>query len=82
MLSGSPSIDGGVLTVSYSVDSTTSNAAYPLRVEFFMADSDSQEGMTYLGFDEYTASDYLGCGAAPCTKSATVSLSVGKEYST
>ncbi|MEO1085055.1 MAG: hypothetical protein AAFY88_12505, partial [Acidobacteriota bacterium] len=64
VLSGSPSIDGGVLAVSYSVDSTTSNAAYPLRVEFFMADSDGQEGMTYLGFDEYTASDYSGCGAA------------------
>ncbi|MEM1178240.1 MAG: CSLREA domain-containing protein, partial [Acidobacteriota bacterium] len=74
VLSGSPSIDGGVLTVSYSVDSTTSNSAYPLRVEFFMADSDAQEGMTYLGFDEYTASDYSGCGSAPCTKAATVTL--------
>ncbi|MEM6794025.1 MAG: hypothetical protein AAF725_08570, partial [Acidobacteriota bacterium] len=74
VLSGSPSIDGGALTVSYSVDSTTASAAYPLRVEFFMGDSDGQEGMTYLGFDEYTASDYSGCGAAPCTKAATVSL--------
>ena len=60
VLSGTPTIDGGALEVRYAVDSTTTNAAYPLRVEFFMADGDGQEGMTYLGFDTYTASNYAG----------------------
>lgn len=74
VLTGTPTINGGDLKISYSVDSTTVNSSYPLRVEFFVADPDGLEGMTYLGFDEYTASDYSGCGAAPCTKAATVSL--------
>lgn len=74
VLTGAPTINGSDLEISYSVDSTTVNSSYPLRVEFFVADADGQEGMTYLGFDEYTASDYSGCGAAPCTKAATVSL--------
>ena len=74
VLTGTPTINGDTLEISYSVDSTTTNAAYPLRVEFFIADADDQEGMIYLGFDEYTASDYSGCGAAPCTKAASVVL--------
>ncbi|MEM7048398.1 MAG: hypothetical protein AAF604_02015 [Acidobacteriota bacterium] len=74
VLTGTPIIDGGTLEISYAVDATTTNAAYPLRVEFFMADGDGQEGMTYLGFDAYTASDYAGCGAAPCTKAASIAL--------
>ncbi|MEM7052630.1 MAG: hypothetical protein AAF604_23405 [Acidobacteriota bacterium] len=74
VLSGTPSIEGGTLEISYRVDSTTASAAYPLRVEFFVADADGLEGMTYLGFDEYTASDYSGCGGAPCTKTASVTL--------
>ncbi|MCG8460753.1 MAG: right-handed parallel beta-helix repeat-containing protein, partial [Holophagales bacterium] len=43
--------------VRYSVDSTPANAAYPLRVEFFLADVDGQEGRTFLGFDEYTEAE-------------------------
>jgi hypothetical protein len=53
------------LTVRYAVPSTTTNSTYPLRVEFFQADSDRQEGRTFLGFDTYAA------GEAGTTKTVT-----------
>ena len=37
----------GDLMVEYSVDSALANSTYPLRVEFFIADVDSEEGDTY-----------------------------------
>jgi CSLREA domain-containing protein len=40
-------------TVSYRIDSATTNSTYPLRVEFFKADAD--EGKTFLFADSYTA---------------------------
>lgn len=44
---------GLTLTVQYAVTSSPNNSAYPLRVEFFRADADGQEGRTFLGFDTY-----------------------------
>ena len=42
------------LVFRYSVNSApSSSAAYPLRVEFFMADADGEEGKTFLGADNY-----------------------------
>jgi uncharacterized repeat protein (TIGR01451 family) len=42
----------GFLAVTYRVPSDTANSAYPLRIEFFKADSTGQ-GQTFLGFDNY-----------------------------
>src|SRR6476620_3668092 len=53
----SATLSGASLSVQYSVPSTTTNSAYPLRVEFFKADSDGQEGQTFLGFDTYRAAE-------------------------
>ena len=49
-----------VLTVTYSVPTAPANATYPLRVEFFSADSDpnAPEGKTFLGADTFTATDF------------------------
>ncbi|MFC2085641.1 CSLREA domain-containing protein [Bacteroidota bacterium] len=60
----------GSLNVVYSVDSDTSNSKFPLRVEFFVADS--SEGRTFVGFDTYTAEEWYGCGSAPCADSVTI----------
>ena len=50
------SIDGSNnLTVTYSVNSTTGNSAYPLTVRFFKADSGNEEGQNYLGEHSYTS---------------------------
>jgi CSLREA domain-containing protein len=46
-------VSGGNVNLSYRVDSTTANSAYPLRVEFFKADGD--EGRDLIGFDNYLA---------------------------
>jgi RHS repeat-associated protein len=48
---------GGTVTVEYAVPSATVSSAYPLRIEFFKADADGQEGRTLLGFDTYTAAE-------------------------
>lgn len=41
------------LTINYSVPSAPLNASYPLRIEFFLADVNQQEGATFLGVDSY-----------------------------
>jgi hypothetical protein len=48
-------LDGTTLTISYSVPSTIANSAYPLGVEFFLADAAGREGRTYLGGESYPA---------------------------
>jgi VCBS repeat-containing protein len=54
----SSAISGGMtLSVQYMVPSLISNSAYPLRVEFFKADTDGQEGQTFVGFDMYVADE-------------------------
>ena len=49
--------DGVALTVAYVVPTATANAAYPLRVEFFLADADDEEGRWFIGSDTYEAAD-------------------------
>ena len=43
--------------VTYSVPTDLANANYPLRVEFFVADENGQEGKTFLGADVFSADD-------------------------
>ena len=54
----SASGDGAsTLTVTYSVPSATAHSAYPLTVEFFLADVDGTEGQTFVGSTVYEAAD-------------------------
>src|SRR5262249_3932532 len=48
--------------VTYNVPTDPANSIYPLRVEFFLADADAQEGKTYLGFDTFTTDDFTAGG--------------------
>lgn len=56
----SASNPGGLdtLEVTFSVDSNPANAAYPLAIDLYGADSDEEEGATYLGTVPYSASDF------------------------
>ena len=50
-------LNGANLEITYSVDSLPTNATYPIRVDFYLADGAGQEGMSYLFSDDFTASD-------------------------
>lgn len=49
-------MQGRLISISYSVTSALHHSAYPLKLEFFKADATGQ-GHVYLGSDTYTASD-------------------------
>jgi hypothetical protein len=66
-------LSGGALAVTYVVDTAPANATYPLRVEFFEADPDAEEGLRFLGADTYTEADY-GAGM-PGSKTAILAVS-------
>ncbi len=51
---------GNTLSLTYSVSSNSAHSAYPLRVEFFLADGSGFEGQTFLGADSYTVLEALG----------------------
>lgn len=53
------SLGDGTLTIGYSVPSDPAHSAFPLHVEFFLADADGEEGQTYLGSNLYTQADQL-----------------------
>ena len=73
----SASFTGSTLTVVYSVPSTTTNSAYPLRIEFFKADPATAQGKTFLGFDVYTANDAGKPKTASITPPAGITLRTG-----
>ncbi|QDU91273.1 Hemolysin, chromosomal [Pirellulimonas nuda] len=52
---GAATIDAGMVTLSYAVDSVAPNAAFPLAVEVFLADADQQEGQSLVTSDVYAA---------------------------
>ena len=66
---------GGGLVVGYRVPTHPSEAAFPLRVEFFAADAGGQ-GRSFVGFDTYTEAD-LNAGG---DKTATVPFSGAVGY--
>lgn len=47
----------GELLVEYRVTSDVGNAAYPLTIDFYLADPTGLQPATYLGSDSYTAAD-------------------------
>ena len=67
----------GLLAVEYSVDSATANSAYPLRVEFFEADTDGQEGKTFLGSRSYPASSVGSTQVAVLGNAAALGVASG-----
>src|SRR5207248_3062847 len=69
---------GGQLTIVYNVPSDAANSTYPLRVEFFKADSDGQEGQTFLGFDTFTTVDFAA-GSKTFTFTPSVSVATGDK---
>jgi hypothetical protein len=72
-LTGAVLVNGLQMIVGYEVPSTTDNSSYPLRVEFFKADSSGAEGQTYLGFDTFLASEAAGSKAMAFTSAAAIS---------
>ncbi len=73
-------IQGGQLTVSYAVDSSTSNAAYDLTVEFFKADADAfdpRQGEVFLLDDTYTGNDFLNFFTDPTFPGGYKHLNLG-----
>jgi hypothetical protein len=60
------------LTVTYTVPTTTANATYPLRIEFFLADDDGEEGMAFLGSATYEADSAQQQATATFTPADTV----------
>ena len=68
----------GNLVIEYSVDSATANSAYPLRIEFFEADSAaSGEGKTFLGSDSYPASSAQSSNASSLGNAAGLGVASG-----
>ncbi len=61
--------------LSYRIDSTTANSAYPLQVEFFTADGD--EGRDLIGVDTYTSAEAQA--VKPITLSIPASLALGPD---
>ncbi|MGA7304266.1 MAG: right-handed parallel beta-helix repeat-containing protein, partial [Rhodothermales bacterium] len=64
------------ITLTYLVDSNPDSVAYPIRVDFFKADDDNEEGETPIGTDTYTELHYMNCGEAPCDTTITFVPSV------
>jgi trimeric autotransporter adhesin len=44
----------GGIEFTYTVNTTSGNASYPLRVDFYVADGSSSQGRVFLHTDEYT----------------------------
>ncbi len=65
-------LNGGNVDITYSVPSTAANSAYPLTVEFFVADGSGAEGETYLGTHSYTTE-----GTTPTASIAKGSAAAG-----
>ncbi len=49
--------DDETLHFRYRVPTISSNAAYPLRVDFYAVDSGETQGRTWVGFDQYSEAD-------------------------
>jgi hypothetical protein len=49
---------GNQVTATYSVSTDPVNATYPLLIDFYRADADSEEGETYLGSTVYATTDF------------------------
>lgn len=69
-------MQGRLISVSYSVTSALHHSAYPLKLEFFKADATGQ-GHVYLGSDTYTASDRTGNLTKTISFSSSIAIKNG-----
>src|SRR6056297_3392119 len=46
------------LSITYSLPSDPANTSYPVRIEFFRANTNSTQALDFLGADSYTSSDF------------------------
>ncbi len=46
--------NSGEIEFNYTVNTTSANASYPLRIDFYLADGSSSQGRIFLHTDEYT----------------------------
>ncbi|MEW6159808.1 MAG: FG-GAP-like repeat-containing protein [Verrucomicrobiota bacterium] len=51
--------DGSTLMVRYTTLSSPTSAAFPITVDFYVADSDAQEGQIWFGSDTIDAANWL-----------------------
>ena len=65
--------NGSDIDVTFSVSSITANSTYPLTIDFYKADSDSEEGQTWIGSVSYTS----GEATTSVTKSFTPAVATG-----
>jgi parallel beta-helix repeat protein len=56
-ISGNPLLSGANLEISFSVNSSPTNSAYPLTIEFYVSDGGG-EGATFIGSTIYTAANF------------------------
>ena len=73
---GPVSLESGVLSVPYEVTSDPANAAYPLTIDFYLGDFDSEEGKTFLVGDTFTAADF---SVGKTLTLAGVAVSIGDD---
>lgn len=67
----------GDLLITYNVDSTTGNSAYPLLVEFFEADAANGEGKTFIGSNSYASGEAQTSKAINLGNAASLGVSPG-----
>ena len=60
------------LSVTYSVDTAPANAAYPLTIDFYLADPDGQEGRIWIGADTLVSAGAQAPRTASFTPAAPV----------
>jgi uncharacterized repeat protein (TIGR02543 family) len=81
VISGEPGYNGGVINLSYSVPSSPSYSAYPIRVEFFIADGNmddsKRQGKEFLYAELFTEADF----SAGALKAISFSLPAGSTFS-
>ena len=69
---------GNQVTGTYLVSTAPANATYPLLIDFYIADAESEEGETYLGTTTYSTSDFA-TGEVSQVFSAAAPLANGND---
>jgi hypothetical protein len=66
------------VTAAFSVSTNPANATYPLLVDFYIADADSEEGQTWVGTASYSTTDFA-IGEVTKVFTATAPLAPGDD---
>jgi hypothetical protein len=70
----SATLSAGNLSIQYVLTSSTANSAYPITIEFFMADASGAQGGTFLGTDDLASpgSTTASIRAGPATANSAI----------